>query len=71
MPVSMTMAVVSTRVDPGRLPPTITLAPTSEMMLPNAAMYAARSGKRVSRAKSQSICHWDAPRACIWSPSFG
>src|SRR5262249_35961000 len=71
MPVSMTMAVVSTRVDPGRLPPTMTLAPTSEMMLPNAAMYAARSSKADSRAKSQSICHRGAPSACIWSPSLG
>ena len=41
-PVSMTVAVVSTRVYPLMLPPTMMEAPTSEMTPPNPAMMAAR-----------------------------
>ena len=40
-PVSVTIAVVSTRVLPRRLPPTVIEAPTSEITAPNPAMMAA------------------------------
>src|ERR1041384_2239817 len=69
--VSSTVAVVSTRVWPRMLPPTIIDAPTSEMMPPKPAMTAARSGSRASLHKSHSVCARDAPIPASWRPRFG
>src|SRR5688572_32926030 len=53
--VSKTIAVVSTRVWPRIFPPTIIEAPTSEMTEPKPAINAAKSGRRASRHKCQTI----------------
>ena len=50
---SMTVAVVSTRVRPRMLPPTIVEAPTSEITPPKPPMIAASSESRASRMRSQ------------------
>src|SRR5215510_11565359 len=47
--VSITVAVVSTRVWPRMLPPTIIEAPISEMTPPNPAMTAASIGRLAAR----------------------
>ncbi len=69
-PVSMTVAVVSTREYPLMLPPTMMEAPTSEITPPNPAMTAASRGSRASLIRSQTICMRVAPRARIWSLSL-
>jgi hypothetical protein len=66
LPVSSTVAVVSTRVCPRMLPPTISEAPTSEMTAPKAAIRAARSASRACRTSTQRSWTREAPRACIW-----
>jgi hypothetical protein len=57
------VAVVSTRVDPLRLPPTIKDAPTSEITAPKPAMTAASMGKRASFKSVHTIWGREAPRA--------
>src|SRR5712691_9341250 len=54
--VSSTVAVVSTRVDPLILPPTMSEAPTSEITPPKPAITAASIGSRASRSRVQTIC---------------
>ena len=63
LPVSRTMAVVSVRVWPLMLPPTIMDAPISEMMPPKPAMTAASMGSRASRSTTHTICTREAPSA--------
>ena len=63
--VSITVAVVSTRVWWRILPPTIITAPTSEITLPNPAMTAARIESFTSLRQTQSACHCPAPRVSI------
>src|SRR5205085_4834057 len=53
LPVSSTMAVVSTRVWPAMLPPTISAAPTSAMDRPKAAATATTTPARASRRTAQ------------------
>src|SRR5437899_2252053 len=53
--VSSTIAVVSVRVCPLMLPPTISEAPISEMTAPKPAMIAASIGKRASRSTTHTI----------------
>jgi hypothetical protein len=60
--VSVTMAVVRTRVSPWRLPPTVMEAPTSETTAPKPAMMAARRPRWASRARSQRVRRRPAPR---------
>ena len=57
------MAVVSVRVWPLMLPPTIMEAPISEMIPPNPAMTAASIGSRASRSTIHTICSREAPSA--------
>jgi len=71
LPVSITVAVVSTRVWPLMLPPTMIEAPTSEITPPKPAMTAARSGSRASLSSSHTICGREAPRARICRRSPG
>ncbi len=68
---SRTVAVVSTRVWPAMLPPTISDAPTSEIAAPNPAIAAARSGSRASRTSSHRYCSRYAPSARICRRSPG
>ena len=53
--VSMTVAVVSTRVYPLMLPPTMMEAPTSEMTPPNPAITPASRGSLASLTRIQTI----------------
>ena len=68
--VSMTVAVVRTRVYPLMFPPTMMEAPTSEMTPPKPAMTAASSGSLASRMRIRTICRRVAPRARICRRSF-
>ena len=70
-PVSITVAVVSTRVEPLMFPPTMIEAPTSEITPPKPAITAASSGRRASRSSSRTICGRVAPSARICRRSFG
>src|SRR5438093_1019844 len=58
--VSITVAVVRTRVWPRMLPPTIIDAPISEMTPPKPAITAASIGRRSSRTSSHRSCPRDA-----------
>jgi hypothetical protein len=65
--VVMWIEVVSTRVSPSRLPPTMETAPTSDRMPPSAAITAASSPRRISRTSSQSSRSLEMPsaRSCV------
>ena len=63
--------MVSTRVWPAMLPPTMSAAPTSEMTAPNPAIAAASSGSRASVATIHIERSRLAPSACICSRSSG
>jgi hypothetical protein len=67
LPVSSTVAVVSTRVEPRMLPPSIMEAPTSEITPPKPAITAASIGRRASLSSTQSIWAREAPRPSICS----
>src|SRR5262245_57914707 len=69
--VSVTIAVVSTRVLLSRLPPTTIDAPTSEMIAPKAAIIVARSPSLASLARSHIVRRRPAPRTVSRSPSLG
>ena len=69
--VSVTIAVVSTRVLRSRLPPTIIEAPTSETIAPKAAMIATSSPSLASRASSHSVRSRPAPSTTSRSGSRG
>ena len=60
------MAVVSTRVWPSMLPPTIRTAPTSEKLLPRAVATARAMPLRASRSTARRACHGLAPRLRTW-----
>src|SRR5205085_3277752 len=66
LPVSSTMAVVSTRVCPWTLPPTMSDAPTSEMQRPNPAATATRTPGAASRSTARRACHGPAPSERTW-----
>src|SRR5690606_2654647 len=68
---SSTAAVVSTRVSPARLPPTMIEAPTSDTTAPKPAITATSSGRRASRAISQTYCASFAPIARTCSRRAG
>src|SRR2546422_259923 len=67
LPVSSTIAVVSVRVCPLMLPPTIMEAPISEMTPPKPAMTAASMGRRASCSTIHTIWAREAPSARSWS----
>ena len=67
LPLSITVAVVSTLVCPFILPPTMIDAPTSEMTPPKPAITAARSGRRASRTSIRTIWVRVAPSASTCS----
>ena len=71
LPVSSTMAVVSVRVWPLMLPPTIIDAPISEITPPKPAMTAASTGNRASFSTHHTICGREAPRPRSWSRNAG
>src|SRR5262245_5044590 len=69
--VSVTIAVVSTRVLLSRLPPTTIDAPTSETIAPKDAIIVARSPSLASLARSHIVRRRPAPRTFSRSPSLG
>src|SRR5581483_12038924 len=68
--VSSAMAVVSVRVWPLILPPTIMEAPISEITPPKPAITATSMGSRASRRTTATICVREAPRASICNRNF-
>ena len=63
--VSSTMVVVMVRVTPAMLPPTMMMAPTSEMARPNPASSAVSTGRRPISSNCGMALRRVAPR--IWN----